>query len=67
MICPPIRMKTGVMEAVFFCMVLVILLGRLSLEWVNRSFTAGERVLIVGSGNTSINLLREYGCVPTCQ
>ena len=59
LICPPIRMKTGVMEAVFFCMVLVILLGRLSLEWVNRSFTAGERVLIVGSGNTSINLLRE--------
>jgi hypothetical protein len=58
-ICPPIRMKTGAMEVVFFCMVLVILLGRLSLEWANRSFTAGERVLIVGSGNISVNLSHE--------
>jgi sugar transferase (PEP-CTERM system associated) len=52
-------MKTGAMEVVFFCMVLVILLGRLSLEWANRSFTAGERVLIVGSGNISVNLSHE--------
>jgi sugar transferase (PEP-CTERM system associated) len=59
LVCPPIRMKTGVMEAAFFCMVLLILLGRLSLEWANRSFTAGERLLIVGSGNTSIDLSRE--------
>lgn len=58
-ICRPIRMQTGVMEVVFFCMILVTLLGRLSLEWANRSFTAGERVLIVGSGNISINLSRE--------
>jgi sugar transferase (PEP-CTERM system associated) len=56
---PPIRLGIGVIELTFLCMVLIIMLGRLSLEWVNRWITAGERILLVGNGNMSISLARE--------
>lgn len=56
---PPIRMGIGVIELSFLCIVLIILLGRLSLEWINRWITAGERILLVGNGNMSISLARE--------
>ena len=56
---PPIRLGIGVIELTFLCMVLIILLGRLSLEWVNRWITAGERILLVGNGNMAISLARE--------
>jgi sugar transferase (PEP-CTERM system associated) len=56
---PPIRLGIGVIELTFLCMVLIILLGRLSLEWVNRWITPGERILLVGNGNMSISLARE--------
>jgi len=52
-------MGIGVVELTFICMVLIILFCRLSLEWVNRWVTAGERVLVVGNGNMSISLTRQ--------
>jgi sugar transferase (PEP-CTERM system associated) len=58
---PFIRMGIGVVELTFVCVVLVILLCRLSLEWVNRWVTAGERILVVGNGNMSVSLTREIG------
>jgi len=59
MVFPFIRMGIGVVELTFICMVLIILFCRLSLEWVNRWVTAGERVLVVGNGNMSISLTRQ--------
>jgi len=56
---PSIRLGIGVIELTFLCMVLLILLGRLSLEWVNRWTTAGERILVVGNGSMSISLVKE--------
>jgi len=56
---PSIRMGIGVVELTFVGMVLIILLGRLSLEWVNRWITAGERILVVGNGSMSASLTRE--------
>ena len=56
---PSLRLGIGVIELTFGCMVLIILLGRLSLEWVNRCTTVGERILVVGNGNMSISLTRE--------
>jgi sugar transferase (PEP-CTERM system associated) len=58
---PFIRMGIGVVELTFVCVVLIILLCRLSLEWVNRWVTAGERILVVGNGNMSVSLTREIG------
>jgi sugar transferase (PEP-CTERM system associated) len=56
---PSIRLGIGVIELTFLCMVLLILLGRLSLEWVNRWTTAGERILVVGNGSMSVSLVKE--------
>lgn len=56
---PVIRVGLGVIELTFLCMVLVILLSRLSFEWANRAFTAGERILLVGNGNMSLSLAKE--------
>jgi len=59
---PSIRLGIGVIELTFLGMVLIILLGRLSMEWVNRWTTAGERILVVGNGSMSISLVKEI-CV----
>jgi len=59
---PSIRLEIGVIELTFLCMVLIILLGRLSMEWVNRWTTAGERILVVGNGSMSVSLVEEI-CV----
>ena len=59
---PVIRLEIGVIELTFLCMVLIILLGRLSMEWVNRWTTAGERILVVGNGSMSVSLVEEI-CV----
>jgi sugar transferase (PEP-CTERM system associated) len=56
---PPISLGIGVIEVTFVCMVLIILLGRLSLEWVNRWVTAGERIMLVGNGSVSVSLAKE--------
>jgi sugar transferase (PEP-CTERM system associated) len=56
---PPVRLGKGVLELTFVCMVLVILAGRLSMEWVNRWITAGEKILMVGVGDLSLSLARE--------
>ncbi len=56
---PSIRLGIGVIELTFLGIVLIILLGRLSMEWVNRWTTAGERVLVVGNGSMSISLVKE--------
>jgi sugar transferase (PEP-CTERM system associated) len=56
---PPVRLGIGVMEVTSLCMALIILLGRMSLEWVNRWMTAGERILLVGSGSMAVALARE--------
>jgi sugar transferase (PEP-CTERM system associated) len=56
---PSIRMGVGVVELTFVGMVLIILLCRLSMEWVNRWVTAGERILVVGNGSMSASLTKE--------
>jgi len=56
---PPVRLGIGVMEVTTLCMAMIILLGRMSLEWANRWMTAGERILLVGSGSMAISLARE--------
>jgi sugar transferase (PEP-CTERM system associated) len=56
---PPVRLGIGVMEVTSLCMALIILLGRMCLEWINRWMTAGERILLVGSGNMAVSLARE--------
>ncbi|MDR3764893.1 MAG: TIGR03013 family PEP-CTERM/XrtA system glycosyltransferase [Acidobacteriota bacterium] len=56
---PPARLGIGVMETTSICLALVILLGRMSLEWVNRWMTAGEPILLLGNGNMAASLARE--------
>jgi sugar transferase (PEP-CTERM system associated) len=58
---PSIRLGIGVIELTFLFIVLLILLGRLSLEWVNRWTTAGERILVVGNGSMAVSLVKEIG------
>jgi len=59
MVFPPLRARAGLMELAFGCVVLMILLVRLASEWVNRWMTAGERILILGSGAIAQSIVRE--------
>lgn len=56
---PPARLGIGVMETASVCMALVILLGRLSLEWLNRWMTAGESILLLGNSDMATSVARE--------
>lgn len=56
---PWLRMRMGVLEVTFLCLVLLILLARLSLEWITRLFTAGERILVLGSGAVAMSIVHE--------
>jgi sugar transferase (PEP-CTERM system associated) len=58
-IVPWLRMRAGIMEVAFVCLVLLILLGRLSLEWINLRMTAGESILIVGCGEIAASIAYE--------
>jgi sugar transferase (PEP-CTERM system associated) len=56
---PPLRIGKGLLELSFFAIIFVILLWRLFLEWAARVFTAGERILLVGSSDGIASLADE--------
>src|SRR5437763_15961536 len=56
---PETRIGAGIVEVSILGIVLVILLWRIFIEWLNRAYGAGERVLLVGSGNAVHALTRE--------
>jgi sugar transferase (PEP-CTERM system associated) len=56
---PPFRIGKGVIELSLFSIIFVILLWRLLLEWAARTFTAGERILLVGSSDGIATLAGE--------
>ena len=56
---PRTRLGAGIVETSLLAIVLVILLWRVLVEWLNRTYGAGERVLLVGSGDAVVKLTRE--------
>jgi sugar transferase (PEP-CTERM system associated) len=56
---PDIGFEKGIIEASIVASIFLILSWRMLLEWLNRAYTPGERVLLVGSGNTAHNLALE--------
>lgn len=56
---PQLRLGSGIVETSLFMIVSAILVWRILVEWVNRAYVAGERVLLVGSGNVVQQLARE--------
>jgi sugar transferase (PEP-CTERM system associated) len=56
---PAARLETGIVETSLLAIVLMILLWRIFVEWLNRAYGAGERVLLVGSGDSLRALTRE--------
>jgi sugar transferase (PEP-CTERM system associated) len=56
---PEMRLGAGIVETALLTIVLGILLWRIFIEWLNRAYGAGERILLVGSGNSLQALTRE--------
>ena len=47
---PEVRLGEGIVEMSLIGIVLVILSWRILIEWLNRAYGAGERILLVGAG-----------------
>lgn len=47
---PEVRLGQGIVEMSLLAIVVVILSWRVLIEWVNRAYGAGERILLVGAG-----------------
>src|SRR3954467_2366362 len=56
---PEMRLGAGIVETALLTVVFGILLWRIFIEWLNRAYGAGERILMVGSGNSVQALTRE--------
>jgi sugar transferase (PEP-CTERM system associated) len=56
---PEMRLETGIVETSLVAIVFVILSWRILVEWLNRAYGAGERVLLVGSGDAAHSLAEE--------
>jgi sugar transferase (PEP-CTERM system associated) len=58
-IVPDLRLETGIVEVALVSIVFVILGWRILLDWLNRAYGAGERILLVGSGQPAQALAEE--------
>lgn len=56
---PEMRLGGFVVESAILAIVVGILLWRIFVEWLNRAYGAGERILLVGSGASVQALTRE--------
>jgi sugar transferase (PEP-CTERM system associated) len=56
---PQMRLGAGIVETALLAIVFGIFLWRIFVEWINRAYGAGERILLVGSGNSVHALIRE--------
>ena len=56
---PETRLGAGIVETSLLGIVLAILVWRIFIEWVNRAYGAGRRILLVGSGASVQALTRE--------
>src|SRR5437588_6503363 len=56
---PETWLGAGIVETSLLGIVLVILLWRIFIEWLNRAYGAGERILLIGSGASVYALTRE--------
>jgi sugar transferase (PEP-CTERM system associated) len=56
---PDFRLGARVVETSIIATIFVILVWRLLVEWLNRAYSGGERILLVGSGNSVIALAKE--------
>lgn len=56
---PETRLGNGIAETSLIVGVLGILVWRVVVEWLNRAYSAGERILLVGSGKAVQDLMRE--------
>lgn len=56
---PDARLPQGIVETSLLTIVFGILLWRIFVEWVNRAYGPGERILLVGSGKQVLDLNRE--------
>jgi sugar transferase (PEP-CTERM system associated) len=56
---PETRLGTGIVETSILGIISVILVWRIFIEWLNRAYGAGERLLLVGSGDAGQALTRE--------
>src|SRR5437868_6583828 len=56
---PEMRLGAGIVESALLTIVFGILLWRIFVEWLNRAYGAGERILLVGSGTSVQALTRE--------
>lgn len=53
---PQMRLGQGIVETSLLAVVLFILLWRVLVEWLNRAYGGGEKILLVGSGNLGLKL-----------
>ncbi|MCU1286123.1 MAG: tuaA [Acidobacteriales bacterium] len=56
---PEMRLGAGIVETAIVAIVCGILVWRIFIEWLNRAYGAGERILLVGSGDAVHSLIRE--------
>jgi len=56
---PELRLGAGIVETALLAIVGGILLWRIFVEWLNRAYGVGERILLVGSGAPLQSLTRE--------
>jgi sugar transferase (PEP-CTERM system associated) len=61
---PEMRLGAGIVETSLLGIIFIILTWRMFVEWVNRSYSAGEQILLVGSGTALVNLARELRLRP---
>lgn len=53
---PEFRLGQGIVETSLVAVVVIILMWRILLEWLNRAYGGGEKLLMVGSGNLVLKL-----------
>jgi sugar transferase (PEP-CTERM system associated) len=58
-VAPEMRLQTGIVETSLVAIIFVILTWRVLVEWLNRTYGAGERILLVGSGDAAQALAEE--------